>query len=78
MDSSGRFLAARTTIRAGKVSYFGLRNCDPVPVSLPPDHWRDAESVWEAPELDLGDGRRLVLDSPDPFPEEEWAVSGVN
>jgi len=28
-------------------------------------------------ELDLGDGRRLVLDSPDPFPEEEWAVSGA-
>jgi hypothetical protein len=29
-------------------------------------------------ELDLGDGRRLVLDSPDPFPEEKWAVSGAN
>jgi len=29
-------------------------------------------------ELDLGDGHRLVLDSPDPFPEEEWAVSDAN
>ena len=29
-------------------------------------------------EFDLGDGGRLALDSPDPFPEEEWAVSGAN
>jgi len=29
-------------------------------------------------ELDLGDGRRLVLDSPDPFPEEDWAVFHAN
>jgi len=25
-----------------------------------------------------GDGRRLVLDAPDPFLEEEWVVSGAN
>jgi hypothetical protein len=43
-----------------------------------PDRWAEADSAWEAPELDLGDGRRLVLDAPDPFPEEEWAVAGVN
>jgi len=30
------------------------------------------------PEFDLGDGRRLVLDAPDPFLEEEWVVSGAN
>jgi len=41
-------------------------------LGLPP--FRD----WVAPELDLGDGRRLVLDAPDPFPEEEWALSGEN
>jgi hypothetical protein len=42
--------------------------------------WRGfkADPAWEAPELDLGDGRRLVLEAPDPFPEEEWAVAGVN
>lgn len=34
--------------------------------------------VWAAHELDLGDGRRLVLDAPDSFPEEEWSVAGVN
>lgn len=31
-----------------------------------------------APELDLGDGRRLVLDAPDPLPEEELVVAGAN
>lgn len=30
-----------------------------------------------APELDFCNGRRLVLDTPDPFPEEEWAVAGL-
>jgi len=29
-------------------------------------------------ELDLGDGRRLVLDASDPFPEEERVVSRAN
>jgi len=29
-------------------------------------------------ELDLGDGRSLVLDASDPFPEEEWVVSRAN
>jgi len=43
-----------------------------------PDRWTEADPAWAAPELDLGDGRRLVLDAPDPFPEEEWAVSGAN
>lgn len=43
-----------------------------------PDRWAEMDPAWAAPELDLGDGRRLVLDGPDPFPEEEWAVSGVN
>ena len=37
-----------------------------------------AAKTAHPPELDLGDGRRLVLDAPDPFPEEEWAVSGAN
>jgi hypothetical protein len=27
-----------------------------------PDRWTEADPVWAAPELDLGDGRRLVLD----------------
>jgi len=44
----------------------------------PPDRWADAEPIWEAIELDLGDGRSLVLDASDPFPEEEWALSGAN
>jgi hypothetical protein len=43
-----------------------------------PDRWTEADPAWTAPELDLGDGRHLVLDAPDPFPEEEWAVSGAN
>jgi hypothetical protein len=47
-----------------------------------PDRWTEADPAWAAPELArsgrLGDGRRLVLDAPDPFPEEEWAVSGAN
>jgi len=43
-----------------------------------PDRWTEADPAWAAPELDLGDGRRLVLDAPDPFPEEEWAGAGVN
>ena len=43
-----------------------------------PDRWDEAEPPWEVPELDLGDGRLLVIDAPDPFPKEEWAVAGVN
>lgn len=43
-----------------------------------PDRWTEVDPAWTAPELDLGDGRRLALDAPDPFPEEEWAVVGVN
>lgn len=43
-----------------------------------PDRWTEMDPAWAAPELDLGDGRRLVLDAPDPFPEEEWSVAGVN
>jgi hypothetical protein len=43
-----------------------------------PDRWTEIDPAWAAPELDLGDGRRLVLDAPDPFPEEEWTVAGVN
>ena len=42
------------------------------------ERWTDGEPDWVAPELDLGDGRRLVLDAPDPFPEEEWVVSRAN
>jgi len=30
------------------------------------------------PELDHGDGRRVVLDVSDQFPEKEWAVVGMN
>ena len=45
---------------------------------LGPNRWAEVEHAWEAPELDLGDGLRLVLDAPVPFPEEEWAVAGVN
>jgi len=37
-----------------------------------------AAKTAHPPELDLGDGRRLVLDAPDPFPEGEWALSGEN
>ncbi len=37
-----------------------------------------AAKTAHPPELDLGDGRRLVFDGTDPFPEEEWAVSGAN
>lgn len=61
------------------------------PIVVPPHAiWRDdfeefgldrraeADPTWEAPELDLGDGRRLVPDVPDPFPEEEWAVRQSN
>jgi hypothetical protein len=43
-----------------------------------PDRWTQVDPAWAAPEFDLGGGRRLVLDSPDPFPEEEWVVVGVN
>ena len=43
-----------------------------------PDRWAEADTAWEAPQLELGDGRRLVLEAPDPFPEEEWAVAGLN
>ena len=42
------------------------------------DRWTEAESAWIAPELDLGDAPRLILDAPDPFPQEEWAIAGVN
>jgi len=37
-----------------------------------------APKAAHPPELNLGDGRRLVLDAPDPFLEEEWVVSGAN
>ena len=69
----------------------GRANQTMEPIEAPPHAiWRDdfeefgphrlaeADPAWEAPELDLGDGRRLVLDAADPFPEEEWAVSGAN
>jgi len=42
-----------------------------------PNRLAEVKHAWEAPELDLGDGCRLVLDAPDPFPEEEWAVAGL-
>lgn len=41
---------------------------------LGPDQWTEADAVREAPEFDRcgdpSDGRRLVLDAPNPFPEE--------
>jgi len=43
-----------------------------------PDRWTEIDPAWVAPELDLGDGRRLVLAAPDPFPEDELAFAGVN
>jgi hypothetical protein len=43
-----------------------------------PDRWTEIDPAWAAPELDLGDGRRLVLDAPDPFPEAECSVAEVN
>lgn len=44
-----------------------------------PNRWTGVNPAWEAPELDLGDGRRLVPASSDPFRAEEWVVSsGVN
>jgi hypothetical protein len=36
------------------------------------------DPAWAAAELDLCDGRRLVLDAPAPFPQEDWVVSEVN
>jgi hypothetical protein len=42
------------------------------------DRWTEVDPAGAPLELDLGDGRRLVLDVPDPFPEEEWAFAGVN
>ena len=37
----------------------------------PPMHWwMDELPTWEAPELDLGDGRVLVLDATDPSPAD--------
>jgi len=54
------------------------------PIEAPPRAiWRDdfeefGPDRWTDSELDLGDARRLVLDAPDPFPGEEWAVSGAN
>lgn len=38
------------------------------------DRWTEIDLAWVAPELELGDDRRLVLDAPDPFPEYKWAV----
>jgi len=47
-----------------------------------PERWTEAEFDWVATELarsgKLGDGRRLVLDGVDPFPEEESMVSRAN
>ena len=38
-----------------------------------------AENAWEAPKLDLRDSRRLGLDAPEPFPEEEeWGAFETN
>ncbi|MCC6881982.1 MAG: hypothetical protein WBE58_14505 [Verrucomicrobiales bacterium] len=42
------------------------------------DWWRRDEASGDSPELDFGDGHRLVLNAPDPFSEEEWAVAGAN
>jgi hypothetical protein len=36
--------------------------------------WCGEEAVWEAPELDFGDGRVLVLDAGDPFPVDDLPV----
>jgi len=35
----------------------------------PAEWWAGPEPAWQAPELDLGDGRVLVLDAGDPFPQ---------
>ena len=40
----------------------------------PADWWCGEEAVWEAPELDFGDGRVLVLDVGDPFPVDDLPV----
>lgn len=45
---------------------------------LGPVLWTEIDPAGGAPELDLGDRRRLVLGAPDQFPEEEWAFAGVN
>ena len=33
------------------------------------ERWTEADPTGDAPELDLGDGRRLVLDAPNQFSE---------
>lgn len=40
----------------------------------PEDWWIGEETMWEAPELDFGDGRVLVLDAGDPFPVDDLPV----
>ena len=44
-------------------------------IGPPPENWWiGEEAVWEAPELDFGDGRVLVLDVGDPFPVDDLPV----
>jgi hypothetical protein len=41
----------------------------------PADWWHgENDAEWQAPELDLGDGRVLVLDGTNPFPVDDCPV----
>ena len=45
-------------------------------LQAPTINWwmEDEPPMWEAPELDLGDGRVIVLDATDPFPADDCPV----
>ena len=73
--------------RAGRAGRAGRANQTMEPLDVPPqwgwsdeigpppaDWWCGEEAVWEAPELDFGDGRVLVLDAGDPFPVDDLPV----
>ena len=76
---------------AGRVRRAGRANQTLEPLDLPPqwgwsddfeappiDWWKDESPAWEAPELDFGDGRVLVLDATDPFPVDDCPVYSGN
>lgn len=69
-----------TALLPAPVRHFDRDKMDPI--EGPPDaiclddfddfgaeRWTEADPTGDAPELDLGDGRRLVLDAPNQFSE---------
>ena len=44
----------------------------------PINWWIDESPTWEAPELDFGDGRVLVLDATEPLPVDDCPVYSGN